>query len=88
MFAAGGGTIGDYACCSWQTLGTGQFQPLSGSNPFIGEAGGEIETVEELKVEMVCAKSKAKEVIGALRRSHPYEEPAFDVIALVDPANL
>ena len=88
MFDAGAGKIGDYDSCCWQTLGTGQFKPLLGSQPFIGEAGGEVEFVEEYKVEMVCEREKLQAAINALRKAHPYEEPAFDVIALLDPAGL
>ncbi len=88
MFAAGAGKIGDYDSCCWQTLGTGQFKPLVGSQPFIGNAGGEIETVEEYKVEMVCERDYLGKVIAAMRKAHPYEEPAFDVIALLDPDNV
>lgn len=84
MFAAGAGKIGDYDSCSWQVLGEGQFRPLQGSQPFLGQQG-EVETVPEFKVEMVCAGEHVKAVIAALRQSHPYEEPAFDIQALVDP---
>jgi len=37
VFAAGAGTIGDYKHCCWQVLGQGQFQPMAGSQPFIGQ---------------------------------------------------
>lgn len=84
MFAAGAGKIGDYDSCSWQVRGEGQFRPLQGSQPFLGQQG-EVETVPEFKVEMVCAGEHVKAVIAALRQSHPYEEPAFDIQALVDP---
>ena len=46
LFAAGAGRQGDYDCCAWQTLGQGQFRPLDGSKPFIGQQG-DIETVAE-----------------------------------------
>lgn len=52
VFAAGGGRIGDYDHCAWQTLGQGQFRPLDGSQPFLGQAG-QVEAVEEWKVELV-----------------------------------
>lgn len=84
MFDAGAGKIGDYDSCCWQTQGTGQFRPLPGSDPFIGKSGGDVELVAEYKVEMVCEKQLLKKVIAALRQAHPYEEPAFDVIELVD----
>lgn len=78
MFTAGAGKIGDYDCCSWQTLGQGQFRPLENSNPFIGNQGN-IEQVDEYKVEMVCEDSLIKPVITAMKQAHPYEEPAYDV---------
>jgi len=88
MFTAGAGKIGEYENCCWQTLGTGQFKPLAESNPFIGTAGGDIEAVEEYKVEMLCEQALIKQVIAAMRQAHPYEEPAFDVMALLDPNSL
>lgn len=76
MFEAGAGRVGPYDSCAWQTAGTGQFRPLPGSDPFIGQAG-ELERVEELKVEMVCESRVLAAAIDALKRAHPYEEPAF-----------
>lgn len=84
MFAAGAGKIGDYDSCSWQVLGEGQFRPLEGSQPYLGQQGV-VEKVEEFKVEMVCMRQHMKAALAALRQAHPYEEPAFDVQALVDP---
>ena len=83
MFEAGAGRIGDYDCCCWQTLGTGQFRPLDNARPFIGQHG-QIETVEEYKVEMVCTDDLVNETIQAMKDSHPYEEPAYDVWKLED----
>ena len=78
MFEAGAGAIGNYDCCAWQTLGQGQFRALDGSDPFLGQVG-EIERVEEYRVEMVVADHLIQAVVTALREAHPYEEPAFDV---------
>ncbi len=83
LFAAGAGRIGDYEHCCWQTLGTGQFRPLSGAQPFIGQQG-QLEQVPEWKVEMVLADDLVGAVVGALRASHPYEEPAFDLWQLAE----
>ena len=88
MFEAGAGRVGDYDCCAWQTLGAGQFRPLPGSSPFVGEIN-KIESVSEYKVEMVCAAETIEAVVAALKQSHPYEEPAFSIIKteqLVFPA--
>jgi len=76
VFEAGGGQIGDYDCCCWQTTGQGQFRPLEGSNPFIGETGT-VEHVEEIRVELVCAEDRLEPVLKALTDSHPYETPAY-----------
>ncbi len=83
LFAAGAGRIGDYDCCSWQTAGTGQFRPLEGSNPFLGEKG-QVEKVEEYRVELVCVDELVRDAVAALKSAHPYEEPAYDVFRLED----
>jgi len=77
IFAAGAGRMGNYDKCAWQTLGTGQFRPLEGSQAFIGEVGT-VEQVEEAKVETVCSAECLAAVIAALIAAHPYETPAFD----------
>ncbi|MFT3930301.1 MAG: YqfO family protein [Spongiibacteraceae bacterium] len=78
MFDAGAGRIGDYDSCCWQVAGQGQFRPLAGANPFIGSQGN-IETVEEYKVELVCEDALIADVVAALKQAHPYEEPAYQV---------
>ena len=82
LFEAGAGRIGNYDSCCWQTEGVGQFRPLAGSNPAIG-AMGEIEQVQELKIELVCQDEYIQDAIRAMKIAHPYEEPAFDVFELV-----
>ncbi|MFV1873039.1 MAG: NGG1p interacting factor NIF3 [Oleiphilus sp.] len=81
VFDAGAGRLGDYAECSWETLGTGQFKPLENSQPFIGKQK-HLERVQELKVEMVCEEECIRTVIDAFKQAHPYEEPAYEVIKL------
>lgn len=76
LFAVGAGRIGDYDCTCWQTEGTGQFRPLAGSQPHLGQSD-QLETVAEYKVEMVCDDNIISDVIHALRAAHPYEEPAY-----------
>ncbi len=77
VFATGAGRIGDYDQCCFETRGTGQFRPLAGANPFIGETDA-LERVEEVRVELVCEDQLIQAAITALRAAHPYEEPAFD----------
>lgn len=83
VFEAGAGKIGNYDQCCWQVLGAGQFRPLPGSEPFLGQKG-ETEQVDEYRVEMVCEEQNIASVISALRAAHPYEEPAYDATLLVD----
>ncbi len=63
--------------------GQGQFRPLAGSSPFIGQADS-VATVDEYRVEMLCPEDRASAVIRALRAAHPYEAPAFDLVHLLD----
>lgn len=83
LFEAGAGRIGDYDSCAWQCLGQGQFRPLAGSDPFLGKTG-ELEQVEEYKVELVCEDSLIRAALGALKRAHPYEEPAYEIYRMED----
>ena len=83
IFAAGAGQVGDYDRCSWQVLGEGQFRALAGAQPFVGAVGVQ-ESVAEYRVEMVLVRSVLTEVVAALKAAHPYETPAFDVMALIN----
>ena len=72
LFNKGAGRIGQYDYCSWQILGAGQFRPLKGSSPFIGNHG-KLKQVPEYKVEMVCEDELIAEVVNELKAVHPYE---------------
>jgi len=79
LFSKGAGKVGSsYHCCAWQTLGEGQFMPLEGSTPFIGKVNT-LEKVSEFKVEMICQDQYIHDVIAEFRKTHPYEEPGYDV---------
>ncbi len=78
---AGAGNIGDYSHCSFATAGTGQFMPLAGAHPAIGQVG-RLERVAETRLEMVLPRGRRAAVVAALRATHPYEEPAFDLLEL------
>ena len=80
MFAAGAGQLGDYEHCAFRVAGTGQFRPLAGAQPYVG-AVGEVETVAEERLEMIAPQSARAAIAAALRQAHPYEEPAFEVVA-------
>ena len=80
---AGAGIIGEYTFCTSSTKSLGTFIPSENANPYIGERN-KLEFVEEEKLEFVCDVEKVKNVIEELRKSHPYEEPAIDIIPLID----
>lgn len=82
LAAAGAGRLGDYERCAWTTEGTGTFRPLDGAHPTIGSPG-EVEQVAESRIEMVVPAGRRADVLAALRSAHPYEEPAFDIVAMV-----
>jgi hypothetical protein len=82
IFEAGAGALGDYERCCWYTEGTGTFLPREGADPTIGEVGKE-ERVREFRLETLFPDEAHEAVVAALRRAHPYEEPAFDVIQVL-----
>lgn len=78
MAQAGAGRYGVYDGCAFETHGTGYFRPLSGAKPYIGEQG-RLESVQEVRVEMVCDARDTQAVIAAMKAAHPYETPAYDI---------
>lgn len=83
LSAAGAGAVGDYSRSAFTSTGIGTFRPEVGATPAIGTVGS-IEQVPETRVEMVLPRVRRSAVIQALRAAHPYEEPAFDLLELVD----
>lgn len=83
IFKVGGGRLGNYDYCCFEQEGLGQFRPLEESRAFIGQKNL-IEKVKEVKVEMAVADEYLKEVILALKTSHPYETPAYFVLKAQD----
>lgn len=83
LFDVGAGKQGNYEHCCWQCLGQGQFKPLPGSHPTIG-AVKTVSYVPEYKVEILCSSDCIDEAVKVLKKNHPYEEPAFEVVRLED----
>lgn len=83
---AGAGAIGDYIGCSFSSSGIGRFTPVDGADPYQGIVGQE-EQVDEEKIEVVVPESLKNKVLRAMLKSHPYEEPAYDVMMLDQKAN-
>lgn len=77
LFEQGAGQLGDYERCAWQVLGQGQFRPLVGSIPFLGEVGDN-HGVDEYRVEMVVTTERIKAVLESLLSVHPYQQPAYE----------
>jgi hypothetical protein len=84
LFAAGAGQIGNYTSCSFRSPGTGTFFGEEGANPTVGQAG-QLERADEVRIETILPISRVEQVIAALKKSHPYEEPAFDLLQLAAP---
>ena len=78
---AGGGIIGEYSHCSFRTEGTGTFKGSDLTNPSLGKAG-ELETVKEIKLEILVDEWRLNNVIKAMSLAHPYEEVAYDIFTL------
>ncbi|MCB9852986.1 MAG: Nif3-like dinuclear metal center hexameric protein [Phycisphaerales bacterium] len=81
IFAAGAGRIGDYSKCSFCLDGSGTFFGADSTNPAVGEKG-RLERVAEIRIETIVPMRRLSDVTVALRRAHPYEEPAFDLYPL------
>ncbi len=85
LFAAGAGKIGNYDSCSYTSEGVGSFRACQGANPFVGGIG-EIHHEPETKIEVVLPSWRRSAVIEAMLQAHPYEEPAYDIIATENTA--
>ena len=83
MCKEGAGIIGNYTFCTTVTNTIGTFIPNDNASPYIGEKN-KLEVVEEAKLEVICDIEKVKTVIQELRNHHPYEEPAIDIIPIID----
>jgi dinuclear metal center YbgI/SA1388 family protein len=83
LFAAGGGKIGNYDACSCNSTGYGTFRANEQANPFVGEKN-QIHQEKEIRIEIIFPDFLNAEIITALLKSHPYEEPAYDIISLAN----
>ncbi|WP_214765418.1 MULTISPECIES: Nif3-like dinuclear metal center hexameric protein [unclassified Exiguobacterium] len=76
---AGAGQIGAYSACQFHSVGTGQFKPETGTVPYIGNVG-QVERVSEVRIETIVTELNQKQVIRAMKKAHPYEEVAYDIM--------
>lgn len=85
--SAGGGIIGHYTHCAFTNSGLGRFKPDASANPLLGEKG-EINAIDEWRIETFCDRAVAKRVIEAIKRAHPYDQPVIYVLPLLDEDDL
>ena len=78
LYMVGCGHIGNYDCCGFGIPGFGNFRPLSGASPFLGKVG-ELEEVEEVRLETLVVSGMEEVAIRTLKSEHPYEEVAYDL---------
>ncbi|HLP04677.1 MAG TPA: Nif3-like dinuclear metal center hexameric protein [Paludibacter sp.] len=83
LFQAGAGHIGNYDSCSFNAEGTGTFRANELANPFVGEID-KLHSEPELRIEVVLPDHLKQDVVAALLKVHPYEEPAYDLIPLAN----
>jgi dinuclear metal center YbgI/SA1388 family protein len=83
LFNAGAGTIGNYSSCSYNAEGYGTFQANEGANPFVGNKN-EVHKEKEIRTEVIFPVHLQSQVISTLIKTHPYEEPAFDIIPIAN----
>ena len=81
LFEVGCGVQGNYDSCGYTVHGQGQFRPLEGANPHIGEEN-RLEHVEEERIEIIYPTGLQRAVVQTIYEHHPYEEPAFDLLPL------
>lgn len=86
IFESGAGRIGNYSEASFNLKGTGTFKPLEGAKPFIGKKDKR-EEVDEVKIETIIRERDIQNVLSAMKKAHPYEEPAFDIYEILLEAN-
>ena len=83
LFSLGVGSYEKYDRCSWEIEGDGQFRPLQGADPFVGSIN-KTEHIKEFKVEMICKDEMIKKAVETLKKAHPYEEVAYEVLKMED----
>lgn len=83
MGQAGAGRQGNYEFCSGSIMQVGRFKPTVGAKPAIGQIG-KLALVNEELIQTICHKKLVKKVIGEIKKAHPYEEPAIDIMPRYD----
>ena len=82
LAAVGAGRIGKYQLCSFAMAGRGTFLGGEDTNPKVGGRGS-LQAIDEVRLEMVCARAALALAMIALREFHPYEEPPIEIHPLL-----
>lgn len=83
LFQAGAGNIGSYDACSFNLEGKGTFRAGAGSNPFVGTQG-ELHTEAETYIQVIAPRFRERSIVQALYEAHPYEQPAYQLIPMMN----
>ncbi|MBK7128955.1 MAG: Nif3-like dinuclear metal center hexameric protein [Crocinitomicaceae bacterium] len=83
LFQQGAGHIGNYSECSFSLSGTGTFRAGADANPFVGKIDERHHEPEE-RIEVIFPSHLTKKLIPAMITAHPYEEPAYDILPLMN----
>lgn len=83
---AGAGIIGNYDFCTSTQKSVGTYIPNDNANPYIG-TNNKLSIEKELRFEVICDISRVENVLFELRKAHPYEEPAIDIIPLLNESD-
>jgi dinuclear metal center YbgI/SA1388 family protein len=86
LFESGAGHIGNYDSCSFAHPGEGTFLGGSQTQPFIGSPG-QLERTQEFRLETVFPVGFKDSILAALKKSHPYEEVAYDIYSVTQPVS-
>tara|TARA_B100000575_G_C23124270_1_gene651114 strand:+ start:393 stop:1487 length:1095 start_codon:yes stop_codon:yes gene_type:complete len=81
LFKAGGGSIGNYENCSFNSNGIGTYKGNNNSNPYFGKPNKD-ENLEEIKIDIIYAKHLESSILSSLFDSHPYESVAYEIYTL------
>jgi len=81
IFNAGGGEIGNYSHCSFNSEGKGSFMANNSAEPYVGDKG-KVHFEKEQRVELIFPNYLSSQIVSALISAHPYEEVAYDLYPL------
>nr|WP_293302549.1 Nif3-like dinuclear metal center hexameric protein [Allomuricauda sp.] len=81
LFKAGAGEIGKYSNCSFSMEGVGSFKAGTNASPSVGEVG-ELHLEKEVQINVIYSFEKESNLLKALFGAHPYEEVAYEIVAL------